>query len=95
MPVWNGVLSVDNRLNQDVITAFPIDEAVKDLAPGLYLMTARPGADKADDLDNDTQATQWFIVSDLGLTALKGGDGVTGFVHSLGSARGWARSRCA
>ena len=88
VPVWNGVLAVENRLNQDVITAFPIDEAVKDLTPGLYLMTARPGADKVDDSDSDTQATQWFIVSDLGLTALKGEDGVTGFVHSLGSARG-------
>ena len=32
-------------------------------------------------------ATQWFIVSDLGLTALNGDDGVHAFVRSLSTAR--------
>ena len=32
------------------------------------------------------QATQWFIVSDLGLTAFSAEDGVHGFVRSLGTA---------
>src|SRR5262249_17986298 len=32
-------------------------------------------------------ATQWFIVSDLGLTAFSGNDGIHAFVHSLDSAQ--------
>ena len=33
--------------------------------------------------DYDALATQWFIVSDLGLTAFSGNDGIHVFVHSL------------
>ena len=34
----------------------------------------------------DTLATQWLVVSDLGLTALSGVDGVHAIGHSLASA---------
>ena len=34
----------------------------------------------------DSLATQWFIVSDLGLTSYYGNDGIHVFVHSLASA---------
>src|SRR5205085_7239650 len=37
--------------------------------------------------DFDALATQWFIVSDLGLSALSGNDGVHAFVHSLESVQ--------
>jgi uncharacterized protein YfaS (alpha-2-macroglobulin family) len=33
--------------------------------------------------DSDSLATQWFIISDLGLTAFSGNDGIHAFVHSL------------
>ena len=36
--------------------------------------------------DYEQRATQWFIVSDLGLTAYSGHDGVDVFIHSLASA---------
>ena len=36
--------------------------------------------------DYDQLATQWFIVSDLGLTAYSGHDGIDVFIHSLASA---------
>jgi len=39
-----------------------------------------PGSDDASSL-----ATQWFIVSDLGLTAFSGNDGIHVFVNSLAS----------
>ena len=75
-------------LNQDVVTAFPVLGAVGTLQPGVYVMMARPqnGGAPADDEDYETRATQWFIVSDLGLTALKGADGVHVLVRSLASA---------
>jgi alpha-2-macroglobulin len=82
--VWKGELKVESKLNADVTTAFPVDQAVGTLAPGVYVMTAEPAANKAKE-DYDDLATQWFIVSDLGLTAYSGADGIHAFVHSLAS----------
>jgi len=83
--VFKGVLEVDSPLNQDVTTAVPVTEAVGKLEPGVYVMTAVPEKGTTDD-DYGSEATQWFIVSDLGLTALSGQDGVHVLVRSLGSA---------
>ena len=47
-------------------------------------MTARPKELVANDYGQ--RATQWFIVSDLGLTAYSGHGGVDVFIHSLASA---------
>ena len=82
--VWGGELAVEPKLNTEVTTAFPLDQAVKDLGPGVYAMTAEP----KDVVSNDygQQATQWFIVSDLGLTAYTANDGIDVFVHSLANA---------
>ena len=82
--VWSGELAVESKLNTEVTTAFPLDQAVKDLSPGVYAMTAEP----KDTVSNDygQQATQWFVVSDLGLTAYTTHDGIDVFVHSLATA---------
>ena len=82
--VWSGELAVESKLNIEVTTAFPLDQAVKDLGPGIYAMTAEP----KDAVSNDygQQATQWFVVSDLGLTAYTTHDGIDVFVHSLATA---------
>ena len=82
--VWEGELVTEMKLNAEVTTAFPIDEAVGTLAPGVYAMAAVPKGPLANDYEE--QATQWFVVSDLGLTALSGQDGIHVFVHSLASA---------
>src|SRR5689334_5279123 len=82
--IWNGELAVESKLNTEVTTAFPLDQAVKDLAPGLYAMTAEPK--DVVSTEYGQQATQWFIVSDLGLSAYTAHDGVDVFVHSLASA---------
>src|SRR6478752_3888995 len=81
--VWSGELATASTLNQDVVTAFPVDQALGDLQPGVYVMTATakgPGSDEDGRL-----ATQWFIVSDMGLTAFSGNDGIHVFVNSLAS----------
>jgi len=83
--VWKGELAVEAApINTDVTTAFPVDQAVGDLKPGVYVMVAQP-----QELKNvggyEALATQWFIVSDLGLTAFSGNDGIHVFVNSLAS----------
>jgi alpha-2-macroglobulin len=82
--VWGGELTVAPKLNTEVATAFPVDEALGDLKPGVYVMTAAPK--DAISNDYDQRASQWFIVSDLGLTAYSGHDGIDVFIHSLASA---------
>ena len=86
--VWSGSLTTGNELNQDVVTAFPVLEAAGKLDPGVHVMVARPdsGAGAANGDSDETKATQWFVVSDLGLTTFMGDDGLHVFVRSLASA---------
>jgi uncharacterized protein YfaS (alpha-2-macroglobulin family) len=83
--VWKGELSVEQALNSEVTTAFPINEALGVRAPGVYVMVAQPVGAVSDEFD--ALATQWFIVSDLGLTAFSGNDGVHAYVHSFETAQ--------
>ena len=82
--VWTGELDVVERPNEDVTTAIPVSEAIGRLEPGVYIVTAmaaaRPGKESSE------KATQWFVISDLGLSALSGEDGIHGFVRSIASA---------
>lgn len=91
--VWKGTMDVKSELNKDVVTAFPVLEAVGQLQPGVYVMFARPSGtqpasspDGDYDYDGSPRATQWFVVSDLGLTSFSGPDGVHVLVRSLADA---------
>ncbi|MGP8231973.1 MAG: alpha-2-macroglobulin family protein [Methylovirgula sp.] len=86
--IWKGTLDVASELNKDVTTAFPVLEAVGTLEAGVYIMTAKP-ADALQEGEDDYSnvATQWFVVSDLGLTALSSRDGLHIFVRSLTTAK--------
>src|SRR5258707_1472103 len=88
--VWSGELATATTLNRDITTAFPVDQALGDLQPSVYVITAAakgPGSD-----DDGSLATQWFIVSDLGLTAFSGNDGIHVFVNSLASTDAIAKA---
>lgn len=92
--VWSGELATATTLNADVTTAFPVDQALGELQPGVYVMTAAakgPGSAGSNEEDGSL-ATQWFIVSDLGLTAFSGNDGIHVFVNSLASTDPTARA---
>jgi alpha-2-macroglobulin len=92
--VWSGQLATAMTLNQDVTTAFPVDEALGTMQPGVYVMTAAakgPGTENSDE-GGGGLATQWFIVSDLGLTAFSGNDGIHVFVNSLASTEAIAKA---
>jgi uncharacterized protein YfaS (alpha-2-macroglobulin family) len=83
--VWEGQIDIASQLNAEVTTAFPVDEALPKREPGVYVMTAQPVNDRSDYWDN--RATQWFVVSDIGLSTYTGQDGLTVFARSLGSAK--------
>ena len=86
--VYRGDLTVKVDLNKEVTTAFPVSEALPELKPGVYVMSAEPPKPGKSDDEESYQdlATQWFIVSDLGLTAYSSGDGIHVFVRSLAGA---------
>ena len=93
--VWTGELATASTLNQDVVTAFPVDQALGDLQPGVYVMTASAKGPGSGGDDDGSLATQWFIVSDMGLTAFSGNDGIHVFVNSLASTASRSRKpRC-
>ena len=93
--VYTGQLTVATRLNEDVTTAFPIAEAIPRLQPGVYVLAAYASTKKEDENGRGNPATQWFVVSDLGLTAINGDDGVHAFVRSLATAHRSSTRRCA
>ncbi|MEA2983196.1 MAG: alpha-2-macroglobulin, partial [Alphaproteobacteria bacterium] len=81
LKVWSGELAVEQTLNAEITTAFPVDQAIGDMTPGVYVMTVEAKGIAAD--DSDALSTQWFIVSDIGLAAYSGNDGINVFVNSL------------
>ena len=70
--VWSGTMDVASALNQDVVTDFPVLEAVGKLEPGIYVVTARPwkGAANPADANADESVSSrrngwWFPTSAL------------------------------
>lgn len=90
--VWEGQVDlVSAPTNAEGVTAIPVGEVMGDRQPGAYVITAKiPGPNQEYWRD---VATQWFIVSDLGLTTVSGDDGVHVFVRSLDSAQPIAGTR--
>lgn len=82
--VWTGDIEVDAAPNVAARTAIPIGEIAPDLEPGVYLAVAE---DPEADFDGGWwAASQWFVVSDIGLTAFVGADGLAVAARSLASA---------
>jgi len=84
--VWEGTVAIQSKLNETETTAIPVAAALPSLKPGAYVITAVP-ANAADNDNGGAIATQWFIVSDFGLTALSGTDGIHASVRSLSTAK--------
>lgn len=81
--IWTGKGQVNQELNKDVTTRLPLADVVGHLEPGIYALQAKiTGADPYD----NPAATQWFVVSDLGLATMTGTDGLHVFLRGLGSA---------
>lgn len=82
--VWEGSVEIGNDLNKEVVTSIPLEEALPTRKPGIYVMTAV--VPNAANESWDTRPTQWFVVSDIGLSTFAGNDGLHVFARSLASA---------
>ncbi len=81
--VWSGKIDVTRDLNREVTTAVPVGELVETLEPGVYALSAR-ATTKRETWSAD--ATQWFVVTDVGLSTLSASDGLHVFARSLSTA---------
>src|SRR5215471_14879648 len=79
--VWEGEMAIAGERNRPIATAIPLKEMVHEKGPGIYLVVA-----ERTDLPQDQSAepaTNWVLVSDLGLAAYKGADGLAVDVRRL------------
>ncbi len=85
--VWEGVLTLaSGERNQEVTTALLVNEILRNPQPGVYIVAAQPANQSADN-NWENQATQWLVVSDLGLFTMRGNDGLHVFIRSLATAQ--------
>ena len=76
--LWKGEMDVEGKTNEETRTSIPLAEILKDKLPGIYVVSAKAGGQIA---------TQWLVLSDVGISTLKGSDGLYVFVRSLQSAK--------
>ena len=78
--IWTGRGEVQNTLNADMTTRLPMGDVLADQTAGIYALSASvPGQDPYD----YPAATQWFVLSDLGLSTWTGVDGMQIAVRRL------------
>ncbi len=84
--LWDGQVDLAAGANNAMVTtAIPVTDVIKTLQPGAYVVTAKVDGSKQDYWQD--LATQWFIVTDLGISTVSGDDGVHAFIRSLTSAQ--------
>ena len=82
--VWTGEIETGGPKNAAQRVAIPIKDVIPDLKAGVYLAVAEDP--KAALGDGWWAASQWFVVSDIGLTAFVGRDGLAVAARSLSTA---------
>lgn len=88
--IWKGYVQPQNSLNKEVTTLLSMDKMVGKKPVGVYVVIASEASGGGDDDGEENYrdlATQWVIVSDIGITAFKGSDGLTLFTRSLETAK--------
>jgi len=83
--VWQGTMTISRERNRPVATAIPLSDILRDKGPGVYLAAAERAEAKQG--DESKPATNWVLVSNLGLTTYTATDGMTVGVRLLADAR--------
>ncbi|MCW5773168.1 MAG: alpha-2-macroglobulin family protein, partial [Rhodospirillaceae bacterium] len=89
--VWTGRMRIQSERNKEAVTAIPFADIVKQTKPGIYVVLARSIGKKSADDDSDGDysewATQWVVVTDLGVSTYSGLNGLSVFVRSYETAK--------
>jgi len=85
--VWEGTFDTKDKQNTTRTSGIPVHKVLgKNLKPGLYVALANEKAPYKKSWDKQT-STQWFVVSDIGLSVLDGPDGIHVMARSLQTAQ--------
>jgi uncharacterized protein YfaS (alpha-2-macroglobulin family) len=83
--VWQGEMTISSERNRAVTTAIPLKDLLREKGPGVYLAVAERSDLRQDEYAEP--ATNWVLVSNLGLAAYKGADGLAVNVRSLANGK--------
>jgi hypothetical protein len=83
--LWKGEIGIERDRNKRVTTLVPIADVLAKTTPGIYVLTAETPSQAEEHWTY--RATQWFVISDLGLTTMSGADGLHVFVRSLATGQ--------
>lgn len=86
---WQGAIAVKGVRNRKTVTAVPVDTLMPERKPGVYLLVATDRLVELEEIEEwplSRYATQWLVVSDIGLTTVRGADGLSVFARSLATA---------
>jgi uncharacterized protein YfaS (alpha-2-macroglobulin family) len=83
--VWQGEMAISGDRNRAVTTAIPLKDMLREKGPGIYLAVAERGDLRQDEYAEP--ATNWVLVSNLGLAVYKGADGLVVNVRSLADGK--------
>jgi uncharacterized protein YfaS (alpha-2-macroglobulin family) len=78
--IWTGIGEVRNTLNADMTTRLPLGDVLRAQPAGIYTLSASIGGQDPYDFP---AATQWFVLSDLGISTWSGSEGLEVAVRSL------------
>ena len=82
--VWTGSTTIDGPADRNQASSLVLPDRVIN-APGLYVISAK-NAGKTEESWKDL-ATQWLVVTDIGLTAYAGDEGLAVVARSLATAK--------
>jgi len=83
--VWQGEMAISGERNRTVTTAIPLKDLLREKGPGVYLAVAERSDLRQDEYAEP--ATNWVLVSNLGLAAYKGTGGLAVNVRSLANGK--------
>ena len=87
--IWRGGIDIKGDRNTEVRTLIPLKDMITETARGVYVLIARQQKKESDRdwrYNYQRNATQWLLISDMGLMTFRGKDGLHVMVRSLKSA---------
>ncbi|MEI8395598.1 MAG: alpha-2-macroglobulin [Rhodospirillaceae bacterium] len=84
--IWEGKVPVKGERNKESVTGIPVRTLIPQPKPGLYAIAGEPLEIPRAERQYQ-KATQWLMITDIGLTTTRGADGIHVFARSLATAK--------
>lgn len=85
--VWEGMVDLPGEQDQVSVNSLELPQKVLK-EPGLYALTAVRASEQGKRWQDN--ASQWLVITDIGLTTYQGNDGLTVVARSLATARSFS-----